>query len=128
MSQVAQDLSLPLPAVSAASDPDMTVETASTVAAANGPESDAPDGETGTDESLLDYATGATAIGYYLSMALHLIAYSVAAVVFAWIGQVLNEDEVVTPIRASLQSAGAGRSVVMAITSGRHPDWPENRQ
>ncbi len=51
---------------------------------------------------MLRVATGATAVGYYLSMLLHLLGYGVAAVAFAWVGQLLNEDTTSTPIRASL--------------------------
>ena len=57
------------------------------------------DDETGT---LLQYATSTTAYGYYLSMFLHLVAYGLAAFVFAFLGQLLNEDTELTPIRASL--------------------------
>ena len=53
-------------------------------------------------DSVLKLAAGTTAFGYYLSTLLHLLAYGTAAIVFAYVGQILQEDDVVTPIRASL--------------------------
>lgn len=60
------------------------------------------DGEEKSRDTILKAATGATAVGYYMSTALHVCAYIIGAIVFAYIGQILQEDEVVTPLRASL--------------------------
>lgn len=100
MSHGVQDLSSSVPTVAAA--PDSALPETSPAPGAANPVADQAEPETEGDESLLKYATGAAAIGYYLSMAMHLVAYAAAAIVFTWIGQVLNEDDVVTPIRASL--------------------------
>ncbi len=66
-----------------------------------------PDGSDSTEApeivvSVLQAATGSTAVGYYLSTLLHLLAYGAAAVAFTVAGQLLTEDSVTTPIRASL--------------------------
>lgn len=56
----------------------------------------------GAPESFLVAAAGTTAVSYYLSTVLHLVAYAVAAVVFASVSELWEADEDVTPIRASL--------------------------
>lgn len=45
----------------------------------------------------------AAAVGYYVSLLLHMVAYSTGALVFVWLGNhLLEREEVVTPLRASL--------------------------
>lgn len=51
---------------------------------------------------LLLQATGTMAVGYYLSTLLHILAYALAAVFFAYFGRIIQEDEIIPPIRASL--------------------------
>ncbi|MEQ9408733.1 MAG: hypothetical protein RIK87_13435 [Fuerstiella sp.] len=91
MSQSVQDRSVP---------PPMT--------AAPGPQSRPPADSAVSEDAENDHGTlrqyllTATAVGYYLSMLLHLLGYAVAAILFAYLSQVLYDDEPLTPIRASL--------------------------
>lgn len=55
------------------------------------------------DLTLAELLLSRSATSYYLSLALHLVAYLVAALAFAWLGHhLMDQDEVLTPIRASL--------------------------
>lgn len=52
---------------------------------------------------LPDVLLSAAAVGYYVSLLLHVVAYSTGALVFVWLGNhLLEREEVVTPLRASL--------------------------
>ncbi len=89
MSQSVQDLSLPV----------SSTAPATALAAPDAPADSEPDE---SPDSVLRIAAGSTAVGYYLSTLLHLLAYGGAAIVFTYVGQILQEDDVVTPLRASL--------------------------
>ena len=53
--------------------------------------------------TLTQLLLGATATSYYLSLLLHLVAYVVAAIAFVLLGNhLLEQDTIITPIRASL--------------------------
>lgn len=57
------------------------------------------------DPSLVELLRSPSATSYYLSLAVHLLAYVLSAVVFTLLGHhLLDQDEVVTPIRASLDT------------------------
>lgn len=59
--------------------------------------------EDGPDLTLSELLLSASATSYYLSLFLHLVAYVIAAVAFAWLGHhLLDQDEEIAPIRASL--------------------------
>ena len=70
---------------------------------ASAPQTDGSDVDDSEDsETLAENLTNNTAVGYYLSTLVHLVAYAVAAVIFAFIGGVLEEDTISTPLRATL--------------------------
>lgn len=103
MSQSVQDLSLPpatLPAAQKAAG-DAVSEIESGVPPLPADSADAASDPDGGD-TFLKLATGSMAVSYYISTAMHVAAYVVAALVFAYIGHVLQEDTAITPLRASL--------------------------
>lgn len=58
-----------------------------------------------TDLSLSELLLSPSATSYYVSLGLHLLAYIVCAIVFTLLGHhLLDQDEVITPIRASLDT------------------------
>jgi hypothetical protein len=55
------------------------------------------------DQSMSELLLSPSAKSYYLSLLLHLVAYAVAAIVFTLLGHhLLDQDEIIPPIRASL--------------------------
>lgn len=66
---------------------------------------EAPDILTEEEQNLTfgELLLSASATSYYLSLFLHLVAYVIAAFAFAWLGHhLMDQDEQITPIRASL--------------------------